>query len=170
MLLALGICPTLVHVPAFSLSDSSHTMKEKKRKTPFYYFTPAGPVYAFLANPYWGPADVGRRTVCSILSTAFLCLSAPPLRRCSLAIVQLCLAGYPTGTGWAKGMCGQNANSVSLSSSIKACESACLCLQGCCHVRGHRGQDVGNFRREITLKRSESAQSHCTGLVSGVCV
>lgn len=136
--------------------------KRRRREAPFYYFTPAGPVYAFLANLYWRPADVGRRTVCTILSPAFLCLSVPPLRTCSLAMVCLCvwLAGLLAGMGWAQEMRGQNANSASLLNSIKACEGVCLCVQDCCHVWGHRSQDVSHFWGEMTLNCSENAPNH----------
>lgn len=102
--------------------------KRRRREGLFNCFTPAGPVYAFLANLYSGLADVGRRPLCTILSPAFLCLSPLPWRTCSLAIVCLC-AWQPgwlawAGLGWPKEMCGRNANSgwlLGSSSSVWRC-------------------------------------------------
>lgn len=87
------------------LSEESENKREEdeEEKLLFKRFTPAGPVYAFLANLYSGLADVGRRFLCAVLFPAFLCLSAPPLRTCSLAIVCLrrglaaCLASGEPG-------------------------------------------------------------------------
>lgn len=78
------------------LSEESENKREEdeEEKLLFQRFTPAGPVYAFLANLYSGLADVGRRLLCAVLFPAFLCLSAPPLRTCSLAIVCLCAAAW----------------------------------------------------------------------------
>lgn len=74
------------------LSEESENKREEdeEEKLLFKRFTPAGPVYAFLANLYSRLADVGRRFLCTVLFPAFLCLSAPPLSTCSLAIVCLC--------------------------------------------------------------------------------
>lgn len=99
----------LARVPAF-LSFIWRVGKKREEdeeeKLLFKHFTPAGPVYAFLANLYSGLADVGRRLLCAVLFPAFLCLSAPPLRTCSLAIV--CLYGG-LAASLASGEPGQNA-------------------------------------------------------------
>lgn len=158
----MGGCQTLVRVPAFSLWDLRvRQWKRKSREALFNYFTPAGPVYAFLANLYWGPADVGRRTVCTILSPAFLCLSASPLRTCSLKSLCVWLACW---LAWAraKEMCGQNANLVWLFGGIKACEGVCVCVKDCSRVWGHQGQDHYNCFRKITFNCRERTPSRCT--------
>lgn len=103
-----------VCAPAFSPSSEESAnesgeerRRRRRREAPFNCFTPAEPVYAFLANLYSGLADVGRRSLRTVLSPAFLCLSALPLRTCSLAFVCLCawqpgwLAGWH-GMAWAR--------------------------------------------------------------------
>lgn len=99
-----------VCVPAFSPSSEESAnesgeerRRRRRREAPFNCFTPAEPVYAFLANLYSGLADVGRRSLCTVLSPAFLCLSALPLRTCSRAFVCLCVPGSLAGwlaAGW----------------------------------------------------------------------
>lgn len=83
----------LVRVPtllSFIRTVENKREEDEEERLLFKHFTPAGPVYAFLANLYSGLADVGRRFLCAVLFPAFLCLSAPLLRTCSLAIVCLC--------------------------------------------------------------------------------
>lgn len=95
-----------VCVPAFSSSSEESAIesgeerrRRRRREAPFNCFTPAEPVYAFLANLYSGLADVGRRSLRTVLSPAFLRLSALPLRTCSLAFVCLC-AWQPGRLRW----------------------------------------------------------------------
>lgn len=96
----------LLHLKSQKIKE----VEEEEEEKPFFFkcFTPAGPVYAFLANLYSGPADVGRRSLCAVLFPAFLCLSAPPLRTCSPAIVYLC-GGLASGEQ--RRCVGQNAKS-----------------------------------------------------------
>lgn len=103
----------LVHVPtflSFIWRVENKRDGDEEEKHLFTHFTPAGPVYAFLANLYSELADVGRRFLCAVLLPAFLCLSARLLRTCSLAIVCLCCGLADCLASGEPGRCvGQNA-------------------------------------------------------------